>query len=62
MSNVLIIATSPNSVKIFIKKIIYAIIHYKWINKILFIGEFFWHRSIREELKQELPYLKSLHK
>lgn len=51
------------SAKIYsLKRLIYAIIHYKWINKMLFIGEFFWHRSIREELKQELPYLKSLHK
>lgn len=49
------------SAKIYsIKRLIYAIIHYKWINKFLFIGEFFWHISIRDELKRELPYLKSL--
>lgn len=49
------------SAKIYsIKRLLYAIIHYKWINKMLFIGEFFWHKSIREELREELPYLKSL--
>ena len=37
-----------------------ALIHEKWYYKILFIGEFFWQRSIRANLKRELPYLKSL--
>jgi len=49
------------SAKIYsIKRLIHAIIYFKWINKIVFIGEYFWQRSVREELKHELPYLKSL--
>lgn len=40
----------------------HAILHYKWINKMLFIREFFCHKSIREGLEQELPHLKLLSK
>ena len=42
-----------------LKRLIHAIFHEKWIAEILFIGEFFWLRSIRANLKRELPYLKS---
>ncbi|MBN2535105.1 MAG: B12-binding domain-containing radical SAM protein [Spirochaetales bacterium] len=42
-----------------IKRLLHAVFHYKWIKKILFIGEFFWHCNIRRELKKELPYLKN---
>ncbi len=31
-----------------------------FLHKILFIGEFFWHMSVRSDLKKELPYLKSM--
>jgi len=43
-----------------VKRLIHAIFHSEKIFKILFIGEFFWHRSIRANLKKELPYLESL--
>jgi len=43
-----------------VKKLIYAIIHYNRIDKIMFIGEYFWHMSIRKDLKSELKYLKTL--
>ncbi|MDR2841928.1 MAG: B12-binding domain-containing radical SAM protein, partial [Spirochaetaceae bacterium] len=31
----------------------------RFINKVLFIGEFFWQASMRADLRKELPYLKS---
>lgn len=43
-----------------VKRLIYAVFHYKRINKILFMGEFFWQRNLRKELKNELEYLKSV--
>jgi len=43
-----------------VKRLIHAIFHSEKFFKILFIGEFFWHRSIRANLKKELPYLESL--
>jgi radical SAM superfamily enzyme YgiQ (UPF0313 family) len=41
-----------------IKKLLYALFHYKWFNKIIFTGEFFWHMNMRKELKKEIPFLK----
>jgi radical SAM superfamily enzyme YgiQ (UPF0313 family) len=41
-----------------VKRLIHAVLHYKWINKVLFAGEFFWQRSLRKELAGELDYLK----
>jgi hypothetical protein len=32
----------------------------KGFNKVMFIGEYFWQKSVRADLKKELPYLKSL--
>jgi radical SAM superfamily enzyme len=43
-----------------IKRLLHALLHEKWYYKILFVGEFFWQRSIRSNLKRELPFLKSL--
>lgn len=43
-----------------VKRLIYAILHYKFVNKVLFIGEFFWHMSVRKDLKKELKNLKNL--
>jgi radical SAM superfamily enzyme YgiQ (UPF0313 family) len=49
------------SAKIYsLKRLIYAIAHYKWINKVLFIGEYFWQKSMRRDLKKELGYLRGL--
>lgn len=44
------------------KRLLQALISYKWINKVLFFGEFLWHKSVRAELKKELPYLMNLEK
>ena len=43
-----------------VKKLFHALLHEKWYYKILFVGEFFLQRSIRANLKRELPFLKSL--
>jgi anaerobic magnesium-protoporphyrin IX monomethyl ester cyclase len=43
-----------------VRKLIHAIIHYDFIDKVMFTGEFFWHMSIRKDLKSELKYLKTL--
>jgi len=43
-----------------VRRLIHAIVYYKFINKVLFVGEFFWHMSVRADLKKELRYLKSL--
>lgn len=44
------------------KRLLRSILLDDWTHKIMFIGEFFWHRSICMDLKEELPYLKSLEK
>ena len=33
-----------------------------WGEKVLFLGEFFWQRSVVADLKRELPYLRELSK
>lgn len=43
-----------------VKRLFRALFHEKGINKVLFIGEYFWQKSVRSDLKHELPYLKSL--
>jgi radical SAM superfamily enzyme YgiQ (UPF0313 family) len=44
------------------KRLIYAIFNYKWINKILFIGEYFWQISFRNDLRKEIDYLLQIAK
>jgi len=39
------------------KNLIKVILHRKWHEKLLFIGEFFWQKSVRADLKKELAYL-----
>jgi anaerobic magnesium-protoporphyrin IX monomethyl ester cyclase len=41
-----------------VKRLAYSIFHHKWIDKILFFGEFFWQRSMRYDLRMEISYLK----
>jgi len=36
------------------KRLIYAVFRYRWINKVLFIGEYFWQKSMRKELEKEI--------
>lgn len=43
-----------------LQRLIAALLFEKWTYKILFIGEFFWQKSVRDELKRELPYLKEV--
>lgn len=43
-----------------VKRLFHALLHEKGINKALFVGEFFWQKSVRADLKKELPHLKSL--
>ena len=41
-------------------RLIRALFRSPGIFKVLFIGEFLWQRSLRQELRRELPYLESL--
>ena len=41
-----------------VSRLIQAFLHEDNLHKLLFLGEFFWHMSIRQDLKKELPYLK----
>lgn len=43
-----------------VKRLFHVLRHEKWVNKVLFIGEFFWQKSVRADLEQELPCLKKL--
>ncbi|MCH5344404.1 MAG: B12-binding domain-containing radical SAM protein [Acetatifactor sp.] len=42
------------------KRLLLALVREDWIHKLLFVGEFFWHRSICMDLEEELPYLKQI--
>ena len=37
-----------------------ALIHQRGIDRLLFLGEFFWQAWVRRQLKSELPWLSSL--
>lgn len=41
------------------KNLLRALATYPPMGKLLFVGELFWQRHIRKELKQELPYLRT---
>lgn len=41
-----------------VKRLLNALIYEDAVHKWLFLGEFFWHWSVRRDLKKELPYLK----
>ncbi|MCM1579143.1 MAG: B12-binding domain-containing radical SAM protein [Ruminococcus sp.] len=42
------------------KRLLDAVIHKRGVERILFMGEYFWQQSVRRELKRELPYLKKI--
>ena len=42
------------------KRLIGALIKKRGVERILFMGEFFWQKSVRKDLKRELPYLKEI--
>ncbi len=41
------------------KRLIQALIRKKGLERILFIGEYFWQREYRKELKQDIKYLRA---
>jgi radical SAM superfamily enzyme YgiQ (UPF0313 family) len=41
-----------------LKRLLSTIFKKRGIERILFIGEFFWQKSVRADLKKELPFLK----
>ena len=49
------------SAKIYsVKRLLRALIHKRGLERILFIGEFFWQKSVRRKLKSELTFLDKL--
>lgn len=40
------------------KRLFHALLHGHWIKRVQFLGEYFWQKSIRKDLAEELPYLK----
>ena len=44
------------------KRLLRALVFDDPTHKLLFVGEFFWHRSICMDLEKELPYLKAMSK
>ncbi len=42
------------------KRLIQAILHKRGTERILFIGEYFWQKDVRRDLKRELKFLESL--
>lgn len=40
------------------KRLLQAVFHRRGLERLLFVGEFFWQRSVRRALKKELAYLK----
>ena len=43
-----------------VRRLIRALLFEDYVHKFLFVGEFFWHMSIRTDLKKQLPYLKEM--
>lgn len=43
-----------------VKRLINAIFHKKGLERILFVGEFFWQKSVRSDLKKDMIFLKSI--
>ncbi len=47
------------SLKIYsFRRLLHSLLYDDPLHKLLFIGEFFWHRSICRDLRAELPYLR----
>lgn len=42
------------------RRLLRTIIYKRGLERALFIGEYFWQKSVRADLRRELPYLKSL--
>lgn len=41
------------------KRLLDAILHKRGSERLLFVGEYFWQKSVRADLKKELPRLKA---
>ncbi len=39
-------------------RLLHALFFEDRLHKLLFVGEYFWHLSVRQDLKRELPYLR----
>ncbi|MCI8361045.1 MAG: B12-binding domain-containing radical SAM protein [Clostridiales bacterium] len=42
------------------RRLLAAVLHKRGAERILFMGEYFWQREVRRDLKRDLTYLKSL--
>lgn len=42
------------------RRLIDAIIHERGTERLLFVGEYFWQKGVRADLKAQLPYLKKM--
>lgn len=42
------------------RRLIHAIIYKHGMERLLFLGEYFWQKSVRDDLKAQLPYLKEV--
>ncbi len=42
------------------RRLLDAVLHKRGTERILFIGEYFWQREVRKDMKRELKYLESL--
>jgi hypothetical protein len=42
-----------------VPRLLHAVITKRGIERILFIGEFFWQASVRSDLRRELDYLRT---
>lgn len=40
------------------RRLLQAILHKRGMERLLFVGEYFWQKSVRADLASELPYLK----
>lgn len=40
------------------KRLLQAVLQKRGLERILFVGEYFWQKSVRSDLKRELPFLK----
>ncbi|MEL7657209.1 MAG: radical SAM protein, partial [Bacillota bacterium] len=43
-----------------VKRLIHVLRHEKWLDKVMYIGEYFWQKSVRTDLKNTLQELKRL--
>lgn len=43
-----------------VKRLLGAVLHKRGLERLLLMGEFFWQKNVRRELKKELPYLERL--